>query len=62
MAQSENKAKKKDTRAKTTRDTSAGSASRYPQWKIDLFHVGIIERRGASASDLTGRALRAPGA
>lgn len=63
MARKENKAAKtKHNGPAPARRTSSKPSSRYPQWKVDLFHAGIVERRGSSASDLTGRAQRAPGA
>ena len=34
------------------------SHERYPQWKVDLFRVGISERE----RQISGRAVRAPGA
>jgi hypothetical protein len=36
--------------------------SRYPQWKIDLFRIGISERQQSHSGQVSGRALRAPGA
>ena len=52
---------KKRARA-ATRTGKPVSSERYPHWKVQLFRAGIAERRNAAAAQITGRAMRAPGA
>lgn len=52
----------KQNRRTTARTSKPASSERYPDWKVQLFQAGIAERRNAAAGQITGRAMRAPGA
>jgi hypothetical protein len=44
------------------RSTKPVSTERYPEWKVELFRAGMAERRQSAAAQISGRAMRAPGA
>lgn len=46
---------------KPVRAAKSGPVERYPDWKVQLFRAGMAERRN-SAAQISGRAMRAPGA
>jgi hypothetical protein len=62
MAAKRQVARPAKTVAKLRKSTAASSVShpRYPQWKVDLFRIGISER--GRYGQISGRATRAPGA
>lgn len=63
MARRTKTATRKAAAPKVTRGPEQpSSSSRYPQWRVDLFHAGIVERRSIGANEISARALRAPGA
>jgi len=46
----------------TVRAVRSATTGRYPQWKVELFRAGISERRQSDSGQISGRAVRAPGA
>jgi hypothetical protein len=47
---------------RAVRAVSGSTTGRYPQWKVELFRAGISERRQSASGQISGRAVRAPGA
>jgi hypothetical protein len=64
MADSRAEAQRGQRAAKAKkRPTTKGSTyPRYPQWKVDLFRLGIAELQQSYARQVSGRARRTPGA
>lgn len=52
----------KQARTMSRRSAETTSRERYPQWKVELFRTGISERRQSPSGQMSGRAMRAPGA
>ena len=48
--------------ATVPRAVSGGMNQRYPRWKVELFRAGISERQQSVSGQMSGRAMRAPGA
>jgi hypothetical protein len=48
--------------AVASRPVRGTKTDRYPQWKVELFRAGISERRQSVSGQISGRAVRAPGA
>jgi hypothetical protein len=63
MAGSHTDVHRKRRAAKKPSSAAKGSTyARYPQWKVDLFSLGLSELQQSHAGQTSGRARRTPGA